>query len=175
MAEIEMTVEGFEPEEFEQLKRDVSEAMSLAMRYTAIDVFGNTKRFAPVDQGRLQGSFNLEQVDELTWRIFTNVHYALNVHEGTGIYGPTGQPIQPVRAQALKFFWKKTGQMMIFKGDLPDSFQRARFGAWAEERGMTPVFAWVQGQPAQPYADDAIEATSRITQQFIQRAIRETG
>jgi hypothetical protein len=160
-------------EDFDKALEAARGALGLAMKYTATDVWGNIRRLAPGDTGRLAGSFEIEPVDELSWRIFTNVHYALYVHEGTGVYGPEGHPITPVTAKALKFFWKKTGRTMIFKGDVPP-YQKGRFAAWAEERGMTPVFAWVKGMPGRPYATDAIKMTETVVQQFIQRAIRET-
>jgi hypothetical protein len=161
-------------EALDRILKHAKDSLSRAMKYTAADVWGNIRRLAPTDTGRLAGSFEIEQVDDLSWRIFTNVHYALYVHEGTGIYGPTGHPIVPVTAKALKFHWKKTGKTMVFKGDVPPG-QGGSFRRWAEERGMTPIFAWVKGMPGRPFASQAIEMTSQVVQQFIQRAIRETG
>ena len=42
-------------------------------------------------------------LDSVAFVKFT-AKYALYVHEGTGIYGPKGKRIQPVRAKALMFF-----------------------------------------------------------------------
>jgi len=161
-------------QEVEKLGELGKKAMALAVKYTAQEVWGKIAEFAPVDHGRLAGSFQLSERDELSWSIYTHVHYAWYVHEGTGIYGPEGQPIQPVSAQALKFYWKKTGQTMIFKGDLPTPQAKLRFANWAEERGMTPVFAWVKGMEGRPFADKAIQATQPRTQEFARRAVRET-
>lgn len=36
-------------------------------------------------------------------RVGTNLFYARFVHDGTGIYGPTGQVIKPQRGKALRF------------------------------------------------------------------------
>lgn len=36
-------------------------------------------------------------------RIGTSLFYAKFVHDGTGVYGPTGQVIKPQRGKALKF------------------------------------------------------------------------
>lgn len=69
-----------------------------AIELTAIEVWGNTMREAPVDHGRLAGSFQLEQRGEMEWAIFSNVEYALFVHEGTAPY-----TIYPVSAQSLRF------------------------------------------------------------------------
>jgi hypothetical protein len=35
--------------------------------------------------------------------VYTPLEYGLYVHEGTGIYGPKGQPIRPKRGQYLRF------------------------------------------------------------------------
>ncbi len=156
------------------LMSQAHEAVSLAMKYTAMDVFGGIGKHAPTDHGRLAGSFFPEELpDHLSWRIYSNVEYAMAVHEGTGVYGPEGHPIVPKTAKALKFFWRKTGKMMIFKGDLDTPREKASFAAWARERNMTPVFSWVQGQKPNPYADRAIEDTESRVQEFAIRAVRE--
>jgi hypothetical protein len=70
------------------------------------NVEGEAKRLCPVDHGRLRSSITHElgQVrGQLAVRVGTNVSYALHVHEGTGIYGPTGQPITPKRARVLRW------------------------------------------------------------------------
>ncbi len=165
--EVEITGDG-------QLAKQVQQAASLAMEYTASDVWAGIRKKAPVDHGRLAGSFQMDRAGELSWMIHTAVHYALYVHNGTGIYGEHGTPIVPRTAGALKFFWKKTGRMMVFKGDLQSSGARASFGNWAEERGMSPVFAWVKGMEARPFANWAIEDTEKRIEEFVRRAINET-
>lgn len=169
---IEFDVETHVDKDFvAQINRVTARALEL----TAGEVWAGIRKHAPVDHGRLAGSFQMRNGgDELTKIIYTNVSYALAVHNGTGIYGESGQPIQPTTAGALKFFWKKTGRMMIFKGDLQTPQQKAMFGQWAESQGMTPVFAWVQGMKGRPYTEPAIkEADSRLNE-FVRRAINET-
>ena len=59
-----------------------------------------------VDTGRLRASITTQLVTIRGWpavRVGTNVSYAVYVHEGTGIYGPRGVPIRPVRARMLRF------------------------------------------------------------------------
>ena len=150
-----------------------NESISLAIEYTALDVWANIGKFAPTDHGRLAGSFTAQKIDTWNWSVYTNVEYAMAVHEGTGIYGPEGEEIKPKNAKALKFFWKKTGQTMIFKGDLDTPQEKGRFAAWARARGMTPVFSWVKGMKPRPYAEEAINETSGRTQEFAERAVRE--
>lgn len=136
-------------EALDRILKHAKDSLSRAMKYAATDVWGNIRRLAPTDTGRLAGSFELEQVDELSWRIFTNVHYALYVHEGTGIHGPEGRPIEirPVRKKAL--YWPGAAHPVT--------------------KVLHP------GQKPNPYVTRAIETTSGRVSEFIQRAIRETG
>ncbi len=161
-------------EDFREVMERGREAITLALSYTAQEVWGGIRKNAPVDRGRLAGSFQMEQVDDLSFRIFSGVEYAMMVHEGTGIHGPTGQEIRPVSAQALKFFWSKINQTVVMKGDLETPGEKASFARWAEERGMTPIFAWPKGIEGRPYATEAIQETSGRTQEFVRRAMRET-
>lgn len=56
--------------------------------------------------GRLAASI---EVGSVTYQgapgveVGTSLYYARWVHDGTGIYGPAGQPIRPVRSPYLKF------------------------------------------------------------------------
>jgi len=120
---------------------------SRATELLAQEVWGHIGREAPTVHGRLAGSFHTEKMDEYNWRIFTNVHYALYVHEGTGVHGPAGRPIVPVNAQFLAFEWQ----------------------------GRTWFLKSVQGQKPNPYADRAISSAEGRTQEFVQRAISEMG
>jgi hypothetical protein len=81
-------------------------ALSRAFRDTALDLWGNVREEAPVRHGRLAGSFELEQVGDLDYRIRSAVKYALAVQEGT-------QPhdIIPQQAKALRF---EIGGQVIF-------------------------------------------------------------
>ncbi|MFC4328374.1 HK97 gp10 family phage protein [Streptomyces andamanensis] len=61
---------------------------------------------APVDNGPLRASLRVEMeysTKHVKAWVYSNLEYALYVHEGTGIYGPKGQPIRPVRAKFLRF------------------------------------------------------------------------
>lgn len=60
-------------------------------------------------------------------RVGTNERHALWVHDGTGIYGPRRQRIVPREAQALRFYWDRTGRVMILRsvaGMRPNHFLR---------------------------------------------------
>lgn len=102
----------------------------------------------PVNNGRLRASIT-DQI-ELTpngpvGRVGTNIEYALYVHEGTGIYGPKGQPytIVPRSKKALAFVWK--GAPIPANG---------RGGRHVYKRVM------VKGSRPKPFLRDALQALS---------------
>jgi len=138
----------WDPEQLKELLSKARNTVSLALKYTAEAVWGEIRKKAPVDHGRLAGSFHLEEMDPLTYRIFTNVHYALFVHEGTGIYGPEKHRIVPRHAKALSFYWKKVKSHVVFRS--------------------------VAGMKGRPYADQAMDAVSPRIDEFIRRAIQES-
>lgn len=76
-------------------------------------VLNRAKVLCPVDGGRLRNSLTMEMRRESwgpTGRVGTNLEYALYVHEGTGLYGPRGRYIVPVRAKVL--VWKTKRQVV---------------------------------------------------------------
>lgn len=94
----EMHVDTPDDRDWDKLGVDVRNVINRAVELTAIEVWGGLRTEAPVDHGRLAGSFQLEQVGPGVWRIVSGVDYALAVWEGT-------QPhrIEPVNAKALRF------------------------------------------------------------------------
>lgn len=59
----------------------------------------------PVDEGHLAGSFRkTESRNKVV--MSTSAKYAEYLNEGTGVYGPRGQPIRPVKKKALKWSGK---------------------------------------------------------------------
>jgi phage gpG-like protein len=100
-------------------------------------VESKAKRKCPVDHGRLRSSLHTEFVLR-GWapfvRVGTNVRYAAWVHNGTGIYGPSGKPIVPKRAKVLVF---------------------------TPRGSSTIVFAkFVKGMKARPFLKDALDAVN---------------
>lgn len=138
-----------DPGDFEQeVVETAMQAYYRALELTTMDAVGNIRRESPVDQGRLAGSFVPEKEDPLIWHIRSGVEYALWVHDGTGVYGPQGQPITPVSANAL-----------VFEG----------------EDGSLVVTRSVLGQEPNPYADRALTVTADRVNEFIRRALREVS
>ena len=80
---MDIKIEGWSQKDFDRLIKTTRQAIALAIKYTATEVWGNIRKEAPVDHGRLAGSFQLDQVDDLSYRIWSGVEYALAVHEGT--------------------------------------------------------------------------------------------
>jgi len=81
------------------------------------------------DTGALSASIEITQtmVDgAIAFQVGSKLPYARYVHEGTGIYGPKGQMIKPVRAKALR--WRGPGGDVIFakqvRGIKPNPFLR---------------------------------------------------
>lgn len=115
---------------------------SLAIQASADDlrpranrVLSGARRRAPVDRGQLRASISVQFTRAPNGapvaRIGSNLPYALYVHEGTGIYGPRGVPITPVRGKYLVF--------------TPRGAKR-------------PVFATsVKGMRGRPYLADALD------------------
>jgi hypothetical protein len=99
----------------------------------------NPKR---VDTGRLRASITWEirlLGQKPVGRVGTNVKYAKFVHDGTGIYGPTGQLIRPKHAKALR--WKSK-----------------QYGA-KKGKGKGYAFAqYVKGMKPNPFLKDALSA-----------------
>lgn len=98
-------------------------------------VLSGARRRAPVDKGTLRASITLTfsrgPRGEPVAQIGSNLPYAVWVHEGTGVFGPKGQPIVPRSAQFLRF---------VPRG------------------GTRPVFARsVQGMPGRPFLLEALE------------------
>lgn len=127
-------------------------AFERALKYVALCAWGEMGKEAPTSPGggRLAGSFNLKKIRKFAWGIYSGVKYAIFVHEGTGIYGPIGQPyfVEPVIRRAL--FWEVGEQGFFSKGH------------------------WMMGQRPNPYAERAMKTTQTRVREFIKRAIHET-
>ena len=107
------------------------------------------KKKCPVDEGALRRS--IEGVytggnGEGHCVIGSPLDYAGYVHRGTGIYGPSGQPIVPTTKRALKFQWEP-------KSQAPSGRQKRRKSK--DQRGVF-IRASVAGSPAQPFLADAL-------------------
>jgi hypothetical protein len=95
------------------------------------------KKYAPVNTGRLRASISAKLVKfggNLAVLVGTNVSYAGYQHEGTGIYGPRGTPIVPVKSKYLRFKPKGSTQFVYAKevrGSMPTFFLKRALPAAA--------------------------------------------
>ncbi len=135
-----------DPEVLERFIAAGVEAVAHATRLTATEVWGNIGREAPTDHGRLAGSFEMMQRTPLEWVIWTNVLYAIFVHDGTGIHGPIGEPITPVSSSVLVF----------------------------EYQGETVFARSVEGQHPNPFADRAVRSAEDRATEFMELAVAAT-
>lgn len=125
-----MVTVTFNRDEFLQLFRSPSGPVwnDIFRRGKAVE--NRAKRLVPVNNGRLKQSITTEMGIEgglPVAKVGTNVEYALFVHEGTGVYGPRGIPIRPVRAKALRFKPKGSKEFIYRKrsaGSPPKPFLR---------------------------------------------------
>ncbi|WP_010174888.1 HK97 gp10 family phage protein [Bacillus coahuilensis] len=138
---------GVDKEQFNGIVRSCREAIHKSVNYTALHTLARVKINAPKDHGRLAGSFQLHKDDDLTYRVFTKVKYALMVNNGTGEYGPNKRPITP-----------KNGEYLVFNVG-----------------GKTIFTKEVKGQKPNPYIDNSISETKSRVQEFIEKAIQEVA
>ena len=113
-------------------------------------VVNEAKTRAPVDTGRLRSSIAYTVHVEPTavrLRVGSQMPYARYVDEGTGIFGPTGQRIYPVRRRAMKFPTPQSSG--AFRGRNRRRSQRNRGVVFAKS---------VAGMPPRPYLTAALEA-----------------
>ncbi|GAA0591614.1 hypothetical protein GCM10010174_03320 [Kutzneria viridogrisea] len=106
---------------------------------------------APRDTGVLAASIYEELLIHglvVTGRVAIAAPYGIYVTRGTGIYGPSGQPIRPKNAKVLAF---PAGRRM----------GPVRAGAKTSSSGRPMVFATqVRGQRPNPFLSRALQAAS---------------
>lgn len=119
--------------------------------YFAQEVWRGFRIEAPVDHGRLAGSFNLKKNNDFEYAIQSGVEYALAVAEGTGLYGPKHREIviEPKVKQCLHFVWQGV----------------EIFAKKVHVKGMKP----------NPYHERAFKKGESRIDEFIRRALREYG
>jgi len=123
--------------DFEKLRSKSVDVVSKRVRRNLIK---NT----PADKGLARASYRIEKTENTA--IITNLqHYLPFVNDGTGIYGPFGRRIKPVRAKVLH--WEKNGQHFFAKS--------------------------VRGQRPQKFVEKSIEETSEQIEGLIIRAAKE--
>ncbi|HDK26588.1 MAG TPA: HK97 gp10 family phage protein [Candidatus Atribacteria bacterium] len=140
-----------DPKQIEKIFKLPLKSCLLAFQYVATEVWAGLREEPPIDHGRLRGSWQMQKIKDIQYKMSSGVEYAPWVAYGTGIYGPKGQPIhiEPKVAQCLHFVWNG---MEIFAKSVE-----------------------VQGQKANPFHERALKRGESRIDEFIRRALRETG
>lgn len=95
-----------------------------------------------IDTGHLRASVGtnlLVRPDGLAVRVGTGVHYALYVHDGTGLYGPKHTVIRP-----------RHGKVLVFRSKI--------YGAKKGRYAGKVVVTFVRGMKPNPFLRDALPA-----------------
>jgi hypothetical protein len=114
MIEYQATINGLDA-----LQKQLAQAPQLVISETvkatnvSLANYHHTARaLAPIDKGPLRNSITITPArvegTKVTGSVGTNLKYAAAQEGGSGIYGPTGQPIRPKRARVLA--WKQGNQ-----------------------------------------------------------------
>ena len=87
-----------------------------------------------IDTGYLRSSISTQLIivgSKPAVRVGTNVEYAIFVHDGTGVWGPTGTPITPKQAKMLS--WKSKSGKRVYarqvQGMRPNPFLKDAMSA----------------------------------------------
>jgi len=112
----------------DNLEINTSEAIQRASRKLALHLSGKLAELSPVDHGRLQGSWREEPMGPIDWLVYSGVHYAMVVSEGSDPY-----TIYPKFTKALRF--KVEGDFVFAKrvehpgiegtGYIPEAIERS--------------------------------------------------
>jgi len=100
----------------------VAELVAGIVGEVTTDVANAARRRCPVDDGTLRASIRSQvshRGSEVAGEVYSDLEYAAYVHQGTGIYGPAGQPIRPVRARVLS--WEQAGVGRVFAREVRGS------------------------------------------------------
>lgn len=103
MSRVEITINDAE---VDRLLRSADGDVYKAVERVVLATRNLAVSMAPVDDGPLRASLRTRMQAtsrEVKGWVYSNLDYSLYVHEGTGIYGPRGQPIRPKRGQYLVF------------------------------------------------------------------------
>ncbi len=79
-----------------------------AMNKSLVNYQGTARQIAPIDQGLLRASIQISPArhegNRIEGSVGTALNYAPAQEAGSGIYGPTGQPIRPKTKKVLAWY-----------------------------------------------------------------------
>lgn len=124
---------------FRQAPETTARSVTAAINRSLVGYQATAKQLAPVDSGRLRSSIQIRPAtrrgNTIEGSVGTATQYAEYMERGTGIYGPSGQPIRPRRAKML--VWRSNGQWHFAKevrGVRPRWYMR---GSLQQNQGRT--------------------------------------
>jgi hypothetical protein len=141
MSRVEITLDDAE---IDRLLRSPAGDVYKAVRDVVLATRNFAVSMAPVDDGPLRASLRTKMeasAREVKGWVYSDLEYALYVHEGTGIYGPKGQPIRP-----------KNGRFLVFEARNARTTPRGR--------GNIVFARQVRGQRPQRFLLEALRAAS---------------
>jgi hypothetical protein len=117
MIEYQVVITGLAPLQaaFSKAPQTVLRETATAVNKSLVGYQAAAKELAPVDTSRLRTSLAITPAtidgSTVSGSVGTSVKYAEAQEGGSGIYGPTGQPIRPKSAKVLAF---PVGGKMVF-------------------------------------------------------------
>ncbi|MCH5586314.1 HK97 gp10 family phage protein [Shimazuella sp. AN120528] len=164
--------------ELREIARKSAEAVKQAVRLTAVELTGNIRENSPVDHGRLAGSWNMKPTGALSYKVFTAVQYARFVNDGTGVYGPSGKPIQS-KKQGKIITPKSPNGVLVFeingKMVFAKSVKQPRSPLVFQMGGKTVHAMSVRGMRGRKYVEKSISQTERRKAEFVEIALAKVG
>ncbi len=136
----------FDTSELQEIAGAYPDVIDRMLELTSLALLANIVKEAPVDEGRLSGSYQWEKLGPMSYAIGSNVAYRWFVIGGTRPH-----VIEAKVGQALHFFWVQAGGFVFFK-----SIQHP-------------------GTKANPFIDRALETTEGRVDEFAEIAMKEHG
>ena len=136
----------FDTSELQEVAEKYPDVIDRMLELTSLALLANIIKEAPVDTGRLSGSYQWEKLGPMSYAIGSNVAYRWFVIGGTDPH-----IIEATTAKALHFFWEQAGGFVFFK-----SVQHP-------------------GTQANPFIDRALETTEGSIDEIAEIAMKEHG
>lgn len=132
--------------------------LNIAIRSSILHIAGKSASNAPVKSGNLRAShFRPESLEfkNLYGKLEPSPKYSAWVHDGTGLLGPRGHPIEPKNKRVLA------------TSDDP---------GWGSKnkKGYYIIGTYSRGQEANPFLKKAVDSEQRQVNKFFRKAVDDT-
>ena len=147
----------YDDDDIRDLSERIIQSMEDLIDKVATDVEGNLQRNAPVDHGKLQGSFNRTVLSPFEHLIWSNTEYAIPVSEGYDAF-----TIEPTSAEKLAFEWPDAPPQVqkMFNKTFPVVFFKS-----VEHPGFEGT----------NYIPESIDQTKDRIDEFVESSLRGVG